>query len=88
MRTQQVTLNDLSDILNTMQDGIAAVAAHIYQDLIIKEVLTVAEASEGLRDVAKHMRSPSHKSPIIGEGIARKLEDYALVFMTAGQNES
>jgi hypothetical protein len=80
---QRLSLDDLSDVFNTMQDGVATLAAMIYKDLVSTDVLSIEDASQSLRRLSEQMRSGAHRSAIIGEGFARKFDDMALLFETA-----
>lgn len=80
---QTMSLHDLSDVLNTLQDGVSTLAAMIYTDLTANNVLEADEAARSLRKLSGIMRSEQQHSAIIGEGLARKFEDMAVLFETA-----
>lgn len=74
---------DFSDMMNTMQDALSSVVVYIYADLVRSGVVDRAQAVDSMRRLAVHMRAKEHHSHVIGEGMARKFDDMALIIETS-----
>lgn len=75
---------DISDVISTMNEAIASVLLYSFGELVRNGIITTGQASERMREVAAHMRSPEHKAPIVGEAIALKIDQHASVLESAG----